>query len=119
MAACNPVGVRDATSVMFGPPSCGMTVTLTAASERQHLRQLQKPRRDDEGYVKVTAVLMLDGGWGVGQVAQAPGLDDGTVYRYAQVWQRLDQEKYLLHAAPGYWGLLPPAWLAALCREVE
>ena len=87
--------------------------------ERAHLRQLQKHRRDDEGYVKVTVVLMLDAGWGAGQVAQALGLDDGTVYRYVQAWQRLGLEKYLLHDAPGYWGLLPSAGLAALSREVE
>lgn len=95
-----------------------MKLALTDA-ERQHLRQLQKQRRDDEGYVKVTVVLMLDAGWGAGQVAQALGLDDGTVYRYAQAWQRLGLEKYLLHEQPGYWGLLPSAGLAALSRQVE
>jgi transposase len=82
-------------------------------------RQLQKQRRDEVGYVKVTVVLILDAGWGAGQVAQALGLDDGTVYRYVQAWQRLSLEKYLLHEAPGYWGLLPSAGLAALSREVE
>ena len=92
-----------------------MNIALTE-TERQHLRQLQKQRRADEGYVKVTVVLMLDTGWSAGQVAQALGLDDGTVYRYAQAWQRLGLEKYLLHEAPGYWGLLPSA---ALSREVE
>jgi len=30
--------------------------------ERTHLRQLQKQRRDEAGYVKVTVVLMLDAG---------------------------------------------------------
>lgn len=95
-----------------------MKPALTDA-ERTHLRQLQKQRRDDEGYVKVRVVLLLDAGWGAGQVAQALGLDDGTVYRYAQAWQRLGVEKYLLHEAPGYWGLLPSAGLAALSREVE
>jgi len=45
-----------------------MKVDLTDA-EREHLRQLQKQRRDDEGYVKVTVVLMLDTGWGAEQVA--------------------------------------------------
>ena len=53
-------------------------------TERTQLWQLQKQRRDDEGYVKVTVMLMLDAGWGAGQVGQALGLDDGTVYRYAQ-----------------------------------
>lgn len=93
-----------------------MTVELTAP-EREHLRQLQKRRRDEAGYVKVTVVLMLDAGWGAGQVTQALGLDDGTVYRYAQAWQRLGLEKYLAHEAAGYWGLLPSAGLAALSRE--
>lgn len=93
-----------------------MKLELTEA-EREHLRQWQKQRRDDEGYGKVTLVLLLDAGWGAGQVAQA--LDDGTVYRYAQTWQRLGVEKYLRHESPGYWGLLPSAGLAALSREVE
>lgn len=53
-------------------------------------------------YVKVTVVLMLDAGWEAGQVAQALGLDDGTVYRYVQAWQRLGQAKYLVHKASGY-----------------
>src|SRR4028119_2230027 len=98
-----------------------MNVALTDA-EREHLRQLQTQRRDDAGYVKVTVVLMLDAGWGAGQVAQALGLDDGTVYRYAQAWQRLGLAKELVHEIPGYWGLLPveqSAGLAALNREFE
>jgi hypothetical protein len=43
-----------------------MRLELTDA-EHKHLRQLQKQRRDDEGYVKVTVVLMLDAGWGAGK----------------------------------------------------
>ena len=69
-------------------------------TERTRLRQLQKQRRDDEGYVKVTVVLMLDAGRST--VAQDLGLDDGTVYRYAQAWQRLGLDQYLLHEALGY-----------------
>ena len=87
--------------------------------ERTALRQLQKQRRDDEGYVKVTVILLLDKGRSAGSIAEDLGLDDGTVYRYAQAWQRLGLEKYLVHEASGYWGLLPSAGLAALCREVE
>ena len=40
-----------------------MKVALTDG-ERVHLGQLQKQRRDEAGYVKVTVVLMLDAGWG-------------------------------------------------------
>ena len=45
-----------------------MQVVLTD-SERQQLRQLQKQRRDDEGYVKVTVLLMLDHGCPAGVIA--------------------------------------------------
>ena len=47
------------------------------------------------------------------------GLDDGTVYRYAQARQRLGWEECLAHEAPGYWGLLPSAELAALSQKLE
>lgn len=95
-----------------------MNVALTEV-ERQHLRQLQKQRRDEDGYVKVTVILLLDKGRSAGSIADDLGLDDGTVYRYAKAWQRLGLAQYLVHEAPGYWGLLPSAGLAALCRQVE
>ena len=95
-----------------------MNMALTD-SERAHLRRLQKQRRDESGYVKVTVVLMLDAGRSAATVAQDLGLDEATVYRYARAWQQLGLEKYLVHEAPGYWGLLPSAGLAALSREVE
>lgn len=95
-----------------------MNVALTD-SERTHLRQLQKQRRDESGYVKVTVVLLLDKGRSAGSIANDLGLDEATIYRYTQAWQRLGLEKYLTHEAPGSWGLLPSAGLAALSRQVE
>ncbi len=87
-------------------------------SERRALRQLQKQQRDD-GYVKVTVVLMLDSGWSVGSVAEALGLDEATRYRYVRAFTDLGLDKYLAHEHPGYWGLLSSAQLAALCHEVN
>ena len=95
-----------------------MNVALTA-SERQYLRQLQKQRRDGEGYVKVTVVLMLDAVWPVVTVAETLGLDEATVYRYARAFQTLGVDRYLAHEQPGYWGLLTSAQLAHLCQEVN
>jgi transposase len=89
------------------------------SEQRQTLRQLQKQRRDDEGYVKVTVVLMLDAGWPSGSVAEALGLDEATVYRYVRAFTDLGLAKYLAHEQPGYWGLLTSAQLAHLCREVN
>ena len=95
-----------------------MNIVLTE-SERAQLRQLQKQRRDDEGYVKVTVLLMLDAGRSAATVAQDLGLDDGTVYRYAQAFARLGLVKYLQHEQQGYWGLLTSAQLAGLCHELR
>lgn len=88
-------------------------------TDRTALRQLQKQRRDDAGYVKVTVVLMLDAGRSPATVAQDLGLDEATVYRYAQAFAALGLAKYLDHERPGYWGLLTSAQLAHLCEHVR
>lgn len=95
-----------------------MNVNLTDA-ERRELRALQKQRRDDDGYIKVTVVLMLDSGWVMSSVADALGLDEATLYRYVRAFTDLGLAKYLAHERPGYWGLLSSAQLARLCQEVN
>ncbi len=95
-----------------------MNLSLTEA-ERSQLRALQKQRRDAAGYVKVTVVLLLDKGWAVATIAEALGLDDGTVYRYAQLYQAQGLAKYLAADQARYWGLLTSAQLAHLCQEVN
>ena len=69
-----------------------MNLVLTEP-ERGQLRAWQKQRRDKAGYVKVTVVLLLDKGWAVATIAETLGLDDGTVYRYAQAYQLQGLEK--------------------------
>ena len=88
-------------------------------SERKQVRQWQKQRRDNEGYVKVTVVLLLDAGWPVATVAETLGLDQATVYRYAAAFAELGLSKYLVHEQPGYWGMLTSAQLAHLCQQVN
>ena len=95
-----------------------MNVRLTD-SERNQLRQWQKQRRDNEGYVKVTVVLLLDKGRSAGSIADDLGLDQATVYRYAAAFAELGLAKYLVHEQPGYWGLLTSAQLAHLCQQVN
>jgi transposase len=95
-----------------------MEVILTEAQRRQ-LRALQKQRRDQDGYVKVTVVLLLDKGRAPGSIAEDLGLDQATVYRYAAALAALGVDNYLQHEQPGYWGLLTSAQLAHLCREVN
>lgn len=52
-----------------------MILPLSDAEQNQ-LWTLQKQRRDEAGYVKVT-VLLLDKGRTVARIAEALGLDDG------------------------------------------
>ena len=95
-----------------------MKVQLTD-SERRQLQQWQKQRRDNDGYVKVTVVLLLDKGRSASSMADDLGLDEATVYRYARAFAALGLAKYLAHEQRGYWGLLTSAQLAHLCREVN
>jgi transposase len=94
-----------------------MNVTLPEV-ERQLLRQAQRACRGKAGYVPVTALLMLDRGRAVAAVAEDLGLDQATVYRYAQTYQLLGLAGYLKAQQPGYWALLTSAQLAGLCREL-
>ena len=95
-----------------------MNVRLTD-TERTQLRQWQKQRRDNDGYVKVTVLLLLDAGRPLVRVVQDLGLDEATVYRYARAFTDLGLAKYLAHEQPGYWGLLTSAQLAHLCQQVN
>ena len=70
------------------------------ATERVRLRQWQ--RRDNDGYVKVTAVLMLDAGWPVAAVGETLGLNETTVCRSARAFtaSRLTRNFHVLDAQP-------------------
>ncbi|RYE19623.1 MAG: transposase, partial [Sphingobacteriaceae bacterium] len=95
-----------------------MNVSLTPA-ERTQLRQWQKQRRANDGYVKVTVVLMLDAGWPAATVAETLGLDGATVYCYTRAFADLGLVKYLAPEQSGYWDLLTSAQLANLCQQVN
>ena len=88
-------------------------------SERQLLRQAQQACRGKAGYVPVTVLLLLDHGRAVPAIAEDLGLDQSTVYRYAQTYHKEGVVGYLRAEQPGYWGLLTSAQLAGLCRELD
>lgn len=64
-------------------------------------------------------VLLLDGGWSLGSVAEALGLHEATVYRYVCAFTDLGLAKCLAHEQTGYRGWLTSVQLVHLCREVE
>ena len=84
-------------------------------AERVELRRLQKPRRDDDGYGKVTVILMLAAGRSPATVAQE--LDEATGYHYAQAFATQGLAQYLVHDRPGSWGRRSRAPLADRCQE--
>ena len=95
-----------------------MKLALTDPGRRA-LRQLQKQRRGDEGYVKGMVVLRPDNGWPAARVAKALGLDEATRYRHGRAFTDLGLVKCLAHERPGYWGLLTSAPLAHFCQQVN
>ncbi len=89
-----------------------------SATERQLLRQAQRACRGKAGYVPVTVLLLLDRGRAVAAIAEDLGLDETTVYRYAQTYRLQGLAGYLKAEQPGYWGLLTSAQLAGLAQEL-
>ena len=96
---------------------CVMVVSLPD-TERQLLRRAQRACRGKAGYVPVTVLLLFDRGRAVAAIAEDLGLDESTVYRYAQTYQLRGLLGYLRAEPPGYWGSLTSAQLAGLCREL-
>ena len=82
--------------------NCATAVT-PADLERQLLRQGQCACRGKAGYVPVT-VLLLEKGRPVPSIADAPGLDQGTVSRYAQTYHKQDLVGSLRAEQPSYRG---------------
>ena len=78
-----------------------MVISLPDA-ERQLLRQAQRACRGKTEYVPVTVLLLLDRGQTVGAIAEDLGLDEATVYRYAQTYREKGLAGYL-RACAGNW----------------
>jgi len=93
-------------------------VVSLSDTERQLLRQAQRACRHKAGYVPATVLLLLDRGRAVAAIAEDLGLDEATVYRYAQVYREKGLAGYLATEQPGYWGLLTSAQLAGLGQEL-
>lgn len=87
--------------------------------DRQLLRQLQRTESAKRDYVKITAILMLDRGKDVDEVADTLGIDHTTVYRYAQSYRSLGLQEYLGDSYRGWWGRLDSQQLAQLQNQLR
>jgi transposase len=91
-------------------------------NERTHLKTLQKTTRNKKIYVRVTSLLMLDKGYNAQETAELLGIDDGTVYKNWERWQKneeRDLEKYLMLEYKGYKGRLCAAEKEKIKNSLE
>lgn len=93
-------------------------ITLTTI-EREDLRRLQKRERGSEFYIRITTLLMLDGGFSVSQVVFSLGIDQTTVNRYIVIYKNEGLDKYLTLNYEGYSGKLTEAQTAVLDKELQ
>ncbi|MGA0560344.1 IS630 family transposase [Larkinella sp. VNQ87] len=83
------------------------------------MRQLQRTESAKRDYVKITTILMLDQGFDPNQVEEVLGIDNTTVYRYAQSFRSLAPKDYLGDAYQGWWGRLDSVQLAHLQTQLR
>lgn len=90
-----------------------------AEKERKLLREIQRNEKYKRDYIKVTVLLMLDLGETPQKTALFLGIDDGTVYRHLENYQKGGLDKYLENNYGGYWGKLDSFELAKLRTELK
>lgn len=94
-------------------------ITLDDATKTR-LRQMQRRERDRRRLIKITVLLMLDGGFSPEEIAFTFGIDPSTVYRYAESYrQAADLSQYLHDSHFNYLGKLTTEQIACLKQELS
>ena len=84
------------------------------------LRQLQRREKDRRRLIKITVILMLDGGISIEDITYTFGLDDSTIYRYAEKYRSSQQvEDYLRSEYTSYEGKLTAEQCRLLSAELR
>lgn len=86
---------------------------------RKELTQMRKKERNVRRHMKLSVILNLDRGLSPAEVAEFLGIDDSTVYRYAQGYKQSGLEAYLDDNWVAFSGLLSDAQLLRLKEEVS
>lgn len=87
-------------------------------NERKVLREIQRQNNKRE-YIKATVLLMLDLGETPPKIAVCLGIDDGTVYRHWENYQRDGLDKFLGSNYFGYWGKLSSFQMVELRKQLN
>jgi transposase len=85
----------------------------------KRLRFLQRTNKDKRVFIKVTVLLMLHGGCSPDQIATYLGIDDGTVYRYRQGYEKRGIDEYLKTSYVPYSGELTEEQENLLTEEIR
>ena len=82
-------------------------------------RKLQRNLAGSSDYARVTCILMLGMGNSPSFVADCPGIDSSTVYRYRSAFLHGGVSELLENRHKGYWGLLDSRQISALRKELK
>ena len=72
-------------------------------SDRDALRKFQRNVSDRSSYIKVTTLLLFDKGLSISEISDYLGIDDSTIYRYLNSYQKDGLLIYLQTDYQGYW----------------
>jgi transposase len=87
--------------------------------ERGQLRLLQKRERGSDLYIRITVLLMLDGGFSISQIEYSLGINQTTVNRYILKYKEEGLDAYLTLNYEGYSGKLTGEEIAILDKELQ
>ena len=91
-----------------------------SSKDRKELRTLQKKNRNKKIYVRVTVLLMLDGGFSGEEISFALGIDSSTVSRYKEKYKSSRSlDDYLSDNYVEYKGKLTEKEQGILVEELE
>lgn len=84
------------------------------------LRQMQRREKDRRRLIKITVILMLDGGISIEDITYTFGIDESTIYRYVERYRSAEQvDDYLRSDYRAYQGKLTSQQCALLAAELR
>lgn len=87
--------------------------------ERNELRARQRREKNNQLYIRLTVILMLDSGLTIPQIENSLGIDQTTINRYIHKYEDIGLAKYLTLNYVGYEGKLTATELTQLDKELQ
>jgi transposase len=87
--------------------------------ERADLRQRQRKEKNNQLYIRITVLLMLDSHFSIPQLERSLGIDQTTVNRYINSYKEVGLSKFVTLNYVGYEGKLTVTELEQLDKELQ